>query len=396
MLLNKKRLEQILADERLDAIVATSPENVTYSSGYWALSQWIRRGPQTYVLLPAAERAEPCIIASTTLLDLLVDQDVWISKVRRFGYFHVDRADPAAFGSSEQRQDALYGLPDEVDPLKALAAAITEAGFARGRIAIDELGLMPGHQQRLQQLLPEANLVDGFQLFRRIRAVKTSEEITRLRRVAEIAERSVEAALGVARQGATEEDLARAFHAQTVQEGGFPVLGCIGFGLRSAMPNVMPSMAQLRQGDVIRFDVGGRFQHYRADIARIATLGPPPPKVAQYYGALHRGVLRACELIKPGVRAADVFVACVETVRREGIPHYARSHVGHGIGIDGYDVPDIAPNSPHVFEAGMVLCVETPYYELGWCGLQVEDMVVVRDDGIERLMTTDGSLMVVS
>lgn len=396
MLLNKERLEQTLADKQLDAIVATSPENVTYSSGYWALSQWIRRGPQTYVLLPSRGRAEPCIIASTTLLDLLADQEVWIDKVHRFGYFHVDRADPTAFEASERRQDALYNLNDDGDPLRALAAAINDAGLSGGRIAIDELGLMPGYWQRLQELLPQADLVDGFQLFRHIRAVKTPEEIMRLRRAAEIAEQSIESALAVAREDVTEEDLARAFHGRTVLEGGLPVLGCIGFGLRSAMPNVMPSAARLKRGEVIRFDVGGRFQHYRADIARIATLGPPPPKVSQYYSALHRGVLRACEMIKPGVRAADVFAACVETVQREGIPHYARSHIGHGIGIDGYDMPDIAPNSQHMFEAGMVLCVETPYYELGWCGLQVEDMVVVRDDGVENLMTTDGSLMVIA
>jgi Xaa-Pro aminopeptidase len=161
------------------------------------------------------------------------------------------------------------------------------------------------------------------------------------------------------------------------------------------MPNVMPSGARLERGDVIRFDVGGRFEHYRADIARIASLGDPDAKVDRYYRALHRGLLRAYELIRPGVRCADVFEAAVETVRREGISHYRRSHVGHGIGIDGYDLPDISPTSSSTFEAGMVICVETPYYELGWCGLQVEDMVVVRDDGIEQLMTTDGAMRVV-
>ena len=79
MLLNRDRLEDMLSRHGLDAVIATSPENVTYTSGYWALSQWIRRGPQTYVLLPVETRAEPVIIASTTLLDLLADQDVWIS-----------------------------------------------------------------------------------------------------------------------------------------------------------------------------------------------------------------------------------------------------------------------------------------------------------------------------
>ena len=87
-----------------------------------------------------------------------------------------------------------------------------------------------------------------------------------------------------------------------------------------------------------------------------------------------------------------MFETAVEAVRREGIPHYRRSHVGHGIGLDGYDLPDLTASSRDVLEEGMVLCVETPYYELGWTGLQVEDMVVVRAGGIETLMTTSGAL----
>lgn len=395
MLLNRDRFDDMLGLHGLDAAVATTPENVTYASGYWALSQWIRRGPQTYVLLPARARAEPAIIASTTLLDLLTDQDIWITQVRRFGYFQADRADPAMFNDRDRRQASLYELADDKDALSSLTAAVRDAGLQHGRIAVDELGLLPGYFDKLKALLPQATLVDGHQLFREVRAVKTPEEIRRLARAAQIAERSIGAALAVARPGSTEEELALAFHGQTVSDGGFPVLGCIGFGRRSAMPNVMPSAARLALGDVIRFDVGGRFQHYRADIARIAALGEPELRVDRYYQALHRGVLCAYELIQPGVRCADVFEAVVETVRREGIPHYRRSHVGHGIGIDGYDLPDISPASRDVFEAGMVLCVETPYYELGWCGLQVEDMVVVRDGGIEQLMTTDGTLKVV-
>jgi Xaa-Pro aminopeptidase len=95
------------------------------------------------------------------------------------------------------------------------------------------------------------------------------------------------------------------------------------------------------------------------------------------------------------VRTADVFEASVETVRREGIPHYQRSHVGHGIGLDGYDAPDIAPSSPAVFEEGMVVCVETPYYEMGFGGLQVEDTLVVTKDGVDSFMLSGTGLKVV-
>jgi Xaa-Pro dipeptidase len=229
-----------------------------------------------------------------------------------------------------------------------------------------------------------------------VRAVKTAEEIVRLKRIAQITEASIDAALVAAKPGATELDLARAFHSCTVAHDGLPVIGCIGFGKRAAMPNVQPSGTPLREGEVIRFDVGGRYRHYRADIARIATLGAPDRKTADYARALHIGVLNALEIIWPGVRAADVFETVVEAVRREGIPHYQRSHVGHGIGLDGYDLPDLTPSSDDVLEEGMVLCVETPYYELGWTGLQVEDMVVVREAGVESLMTTSGALRTVS
>jgi Xaa-Pro aminopeptidase len=95
------------------------------------------------------------------------------------------------------------------------------------------------------------------------------------------------------------------------------------------------------------------------------------------------------------VRAAEVFEAAVAAVQRAGIRHYRRNHVGHGIGLDGYDAPSLSPDSGEVLEEGMVLCVETPYYELGRWGLQVEDMVVVRADGVERLSTSDAGLRVV-
>jgi hypothetical protein len=56
-LLNAPRLLAILEAEGVDAIVATSAENVTYTSGYWALSQWIRRGPRVGLHLGRATRA---------------------------------------------------------------------------------------------------------------------------------------------------------------------------------------------------------------------------------------------------------------------------------------------------------------------------------------------------
>jgi Xaa-Pro dipeptidase len=185
-LLNTARLQAAMKAEGVDAVVATSAENVTYTSGYWALSQWIRRGPQIYVVLPAADLASSEIIASTTLLDQIADQDdVWVTSIRRYGYFPVDRSN-VPLDALDSRQVELYALPDHGDSIQALVTAIQAAGLLRSRIAIDEMGLLPGHWERLRDKLPDAKLVAGFQLLRRVRAVKTVEEIARLRRVAEM------------------------------------------------------------------------------------------------------------------------------------------------------------------------------------------------------------------
>lgn len=392
MLLNKDRLEAHMRRDDLAAIVATAPENVTYTSGFWAMTQWIRRGPQAYTLWPAT--GDAVIVTSTATLDLVADQDSWVQRVRRFGDFNVV-SDGGEHDPTSARQHELHALPDDGDALSALLAAIREAGLARSRIGIDEVGLMPGQFALLQERLPAATLIPAASLLRRVRAVKTEEEVARLRRAAEIAERSIAAALAVAREGATEIELARAFHTRTVQDDALPVLGCIGFGPRSALMNVQPSERRLAVGDVVRFDVGGRYQHYRADIARIASLGEPDAEIRRCHQALLAGVEHACAIIRPGMRASAVFESVVETVRRAGIPDYARNHIGHGIGLDGYDVPDLSPGSADVLEEGMVLCVETPYYVLGRWGLQVEDMVVVRADGVESLMTTAGEIKVV-
>lgn len=392
--MNYARLFAGMKTQQLDAIVATMPENVTYASGFWAMSQWIRRGPQAYVLTPAEGGGESAVIASTGLIDLAAHPDVWVKDIRRFGKFIVDRTLDVSLDAHDSRIESLLAQTDDGEAVAALVRAIKDRGLDRARIGVDEIGILPQYWDKLAEAFPNATLIRAADVFRYARAIKTPEEIARLRRSAQIADMSISAALRVAKEGATEMDLARAFHATTINEGGYPVLGCIGVGARSAMTNVQPSDQVIHAGDIIRFDVGGRYNHYRADIARNAVIGEPSAKVKTYHRAICSGLDRAIDMIKPGVRAADVFDAAVKTVRREGIPHYQRSHVGHGIGLDGYDAPNIAPSNNEVFEEGMVICVETPYYEMGFGGLQVEDTMVVTRDGVDSFMLSSTELRV--
>jgi Xaa-Pro dipeptidase len=156
-----------------------------------------------------------------------------------------------------------------------------------------------------------------------------------------------------------------------------------------------PSDVPLEHGHVIRFDVGCRYLGYHADISRTASFGEPSKKVAQYCRAIEVGLDEAVAAMAPGVEASKVFQTAVEATRKSGIPHYRRHHVGHGIGLDIYEIPMLSPGSKTVLEEGMVFEVETPYYEIGLGGLQVEDTVVVLPEGAQRLNQVPARLMVV-
>lgn len=395
MLTNMPRLMDLMKSEGLDAVIGTTAESVTYLSGFWAMSQWLRRGPQAYVLIPKDGHQNGAIVANSGILDLVADQEIWIPDIRRYGFFSINTDPSATLDAADQHQKKLFGSEAYKGPIEALVAAMKERGLTKGKVGIDELGITPQYMEQLTAALPEVKFVRSFALLENVRAIKTPGEIERLRRSCRISEMAIDASLAVAKEGITEREMLRTFFGSHVANDALPVTGCIGFGNRSAMINVQPSDRKLARGDLIRFDVGGRYKHYRSDISRIASFGEPSKKVMTYYKALEKGVLRAYEILKPGVKVSDVFNQVVETVRREGVPHYERSHVGHGIGIDGYDPPNIAGNFPGTFEAGMVICIETPYYELGFAGLQVEDMMLITPTGVESLMMLPTGLRII-
>src|SRR5690606_27622465 len=100
-------------------------------------------------------------------------------------------------------------------------------------------------------------------------------------------------------------------------------------------------------------------------------------------------------MLRAGVRAADLFDTAVAAVREAGIPPYHRHHCGHGIGLAGYEYPLIEPGSHAILETGSCLCVETPFYEIGWGGMMVEDLVVIEENGFRPLSTPDRSLTII-
>ena len=207
-----------------------------------------------------------------------------------------------------------------------------------------------------------------------------------MRYAAQITERGMERAFDHARAGVTERELATIISTEITAGGGIARFVVVTAGDRSALADAYASAATLTTGDLLRVDVGATVDGYWADTARTAVVGEPDREQQQRYDALLDGELAQLALARPGVSAGDLFNVAVEGVRKGALANYQRSHCGHGLGIGAHEFPTLNPANQDVeIQEGMVLCVETPYYELGWGGMMVEDIIAIRKGGNERL-----------
>ena len=161
--------------------------------------------------------------------------------------------------------------------------------------------------------------------------------------------------------------------------GGRPQFVVVTTGVRAALSDVLPGDSKVRAGDLVRFDVGCSYEGYASDIARTAVVGPPTTLQRDRYGALEAGEAAQLAALRPGVTAGELFDIAVRTVEEHGLRPYRRHHCGHAIGMAGYETPVISPGVGTVVESGDVYCLETPFYELGWGGMMIEDTVSVSE-----------------
>ena len=162
-----------------------------------------------------------------------------------------------------------------------------------------------------------------------------------------------------------------------------------------ALADARPTDNALAPGQLLRFDVGCVYNGYWSDVGRTAVRGEPDELQERRYTAILAGEERQLEMLRPGVHARELFDAAVEVVEEAGLTPYRRHHCGHGIGMEIYEPPIVAPGWDETLDADMTFCLETPFYELGWGGMMVEDTVVVTENGHERLTLSDRDLRVI-
>ena len=375
MLANLQELREKMEREGFDAILLTSPENIFYVSGYRALEP-----PTTLSFIILIGELEPILLTPIPEIGSILSTGCWVKDLRFYGRYFIDEA-------PEQNIVAESSV-------ESIIKVFEEEGFNRGVLGIEEGNISHSIFKKLSASLPQIKLRDASELLYQLRMIKSEEEIDRIRRAVKASEKALMDAFHIVREGITELEISKALKRALIDEGAEWTFIELGAGARSGLPNEQPSDYRVKRGDVIRLDFGAVLNGYCSDISRNAVVGEASERVRRIHEALLKGETTAIEAVKPGVKASEIFRIGQETIRRAGLPNFTRYNLGHGIGLSTHEPPLISPENDELIREGMVFTIEVPYYIYNYGGFNMEDVVLVTEDGYELISTLTHELLV--
>jgi Xaa-Pro dipeptidase len=380
-LMNLERCRNLMEKSGLDLLAPSTEEHVYYTSEFPVFQYTFEPETVAFSLIPASESIDPFLLIPHFTRLTLMQYPTWIPNVMFFGREYYVSGAPEISGA---RFDTVYD---------AFARAVSDMGLSKGRIGVefDRLSVRAFHA--LQEVLPDAQFVDGQAVLQNTRSVKTTEEIARLKKAAEAIEIGLSAAFAAAKPGLSELDLDRVIRGTLLDQGCTTGYVQAGTGNRGAFGPVYPSNTRIKAGDLIRIDASACYQYYLSDICRMAVVGEPGKEMNEIYSAVFAAEKEALNLIKPGIRVADLFTKIAQIPATLGIKDFRRNNIGHGIGLVPHEHPILSPDSDVEIEEGMVLCIETPYYRWKIGGFAPEDEVLVTADGFELFTTPQERLV---
>ena len=380
------RIKELLRKKGLDGAIVSSPENFHYVTGFGGHQHTVSRQPGFTLAVMRADDKVPTHLTTmdfeaatfrikATGLNFVVDPyDTWVG---------LKTWDEIAHGAVVPDKTAMESSMDKlVQFMKACDLANKKVGV--------ELDYLPvPYYKSLTEKFPEAEFVDISDLFVYARSVKQPDEIEMFRKLCRIADHGFTEVSKIAKIGVSERESVQCFREDVIKSGFCAPSAWSMFSTGPSSARLtLPGDGVVKDGDVVKFDAGvnAEFDFYTTDTSRAWIIGNGDPALLKLKDRLYEGQRRMIAAAKPGLPINELYHTAYDYVK-EMFPCYRRGHQGHSIsmGPATAEAPYINASETRPLEAGMILAMEVPCYIDGVNGFNIEDMVLITEDGCEVL-----------
>ncbi len=343
----------------IDALLVTSPTNIRYLTGFVGVSP---------------EEREAYVLQTDTTIYLFTNA-LYIEQAKKLStpleLIEISRDNPLS---------------------KELAILTKKLGITK--LGFEDVNLTVAEFTKLKQELTDVDLVPTRDTIENKRMIKRDEEIKNIRQAAKITDECFDYILTLLKPSVIESDIA--WEIETFfkkQNAGNAFSPIVAFGKNSSQPHYMPSQTVLAANDIVLLDFGARFNGYCADMTRVVFVGTPKPEWVKAYNTVLAANTKAITLLQEDNRnGATLDTVAQEIIKKEGLPTYPHT-LGHGLGLDIHEAPRLSYKKDATLKAGMAITVEPGVYIEGQYGIRIEDLVLLRENGIEILSTSSKAII---
>ena len=352
-----QKLRQHLAQQEIDALLVSQPQNRRYLSGFTGSAGWL-------------------LISSSNAF-LAVD----------FRYVEQTEREAPDFEVIHIKDEMAKWLPRLTSDLK-----LKRLGFEAEQIpfaSYNRLCKAIANNQHQLQLIPTNGLVES------LRAIKEPEELEFIIRAAELADAAFEHAKSIIHPGATEKEIAweleKFLHENGSEATPFDII--LASGANSALPHAKPSERVILDSEPIVIDIGAKVNGYCSDLSRTLCLGGINKTFSKVYDIVLGAQLTALATIGAEMNGDQADRLARTVIEQAGYTEVFGHGLGHGIGLEAHEAPRLGPDSPDLLANGMTFTIEPGIYITGWGGIRIEDTVVMENSKPKVLTKTKKAMI---
>jgi Xaa-Pro dipeptidase len=361
------RVDRLMAEAGIDVLLATSKHNTQYLLGgykfiFFAAMDAI--GHSRYLPIVVYEKGGP-------------DHAAYIGN-RMEGGEHQNHP----FWTPTLHA-ACWGT---LDAANLAVEHLTKIGKAQARIGI-EPGFLPSDAYTLiRKALPEAKLIDATAMLERMRAIKTEDELEKLRIASELITDSMLATIASTGGGSSKSEIIERLRREETNRGIHFEYCLLTLG---ASHNRASSSQAWKKGEVMSIDSGGNYHGYIGDLCRMGILGEPDAELEDLLAEIETVQQAAFSKVRSGTLGGDMISHAEGVLKASKVAPYT-DFFAHGMGLITHEVPFLMTNHPVAYEGtdaarpleeNMVISVETTMLHPTRGFIKLEDTLAVTDTG---------------
>lgn len=314
--------------------------------------------------------------------------------------------DPFLFTPALEVEDAensswsydVLGYLDSENPWEMIKAAILARYPAPKKIALEKNALTLDRFEILQGMFPGCDFsLDITPVLQRLMLLKTDSEIKTMLEAGAWADEAFRIGFNAIKAGVPEAEIVAEIEYQLKRQGvsqmSFDTI--VLAGANAASPHGVPGKNQIKENELVLFDLGVVWKGYCSDATRTVAYKEPTAFQKEIYNLTLLAQETAQKAVRPGVTAAELDAIARGVITEAGYGEYFNHRLGHGIGTTVHEFPSLVEGNDLVIEKGMCFSIEPGIYIPGKVGVRIEDCVYVTEDGCVPFTKTPKELKII-